>query len=129
MVRLALSLTIMAFVLVACDTAPESVIAYADVPASGDAIAGENIYNNVANPACSNCHLEGAAAAPDLVGYAAEAGQRVDGQDAREYTFYAIVEPWQHVLEGYGNAMPASYDDALSPQQIADLMAYLLQER
>jgi hypothetical protein len=55
------------------------------------------------------------------------AGERVEGESAREYTFYAIAEPGRYIVEGYGNAMYNRYDENLSPQEIADLIAYLLE--
>ncbi len=116
--------------LAACGGA-ESAIPYAALPPQGDAARGEALYQGGVAPSCVSCHVAGAAGAPaldDLGDYAAVAGTRVEGQDAREYTFYAIVEPGQHIVEGYGNAMYNRYDENLNPQEIADLIAYLLQE-
>ena len=116
-------------VLSACGGGAASAIAYEDLPPSGDPEKGEALFNESVNrmPACIACHIEGAAAAPYLADFAAVAGERVPEQSAREYTFYAITEPGQHIVEGYGNAMYADYDNRLSPEQIADLIAYLLQ--
>lgn len=113
------------FVLVGCTGDATSSIAFADIPAEGDAIRGEELYNTV-SPSCSSCHIAGANASPDLAGFGDIAATRVDGESAREYTFYAITEPGRHVVEGYGNAMPNQYDEDLTPQDIADLIAYLL---
>jgi mono/diheme cytochrome c family protein len=118
---------VLMLLLSACGSA-ESVLLYEEVPKTGDPTNGEVLFNESVNrmPACSGCHVAAAAGAPSLAGYAAVAGERVEGQDAREYTFYAIAEPAQHIVEGYGNAMYANYDNNLTPQQIADLIAYML---
>jgi len=114
--------------LVACDNNPASVIDYEELPPSGDVARGEALYDQSVDlaPSCSGCHLEEDGASPSLNGYSAVAGERVEDQDAHEYTFYAIVEPGRHIVEGYGNAMYNQYDEKMTPQQIADLIAYLL---
>lgn len=112
------------FVLAACNTNAPSSIAYDELPETGDAINGEVIFNE---QNCTNCHVEGATGAPTLDNYSEVAGTRVEGQSAHEYTFYSIVEPSSYVVDGYGNAMPNRYDDLLTAQDIADLIAYLLQ--
>jgi len=109
----------------------ESEIALFELPDEGDIANGEILFSSDTNgiTLCSSCHvIEGDenSGAPSLEGYGAVAGERVGGEDAREYTFYAIVEPGRHILSGYGNAMPADYDEKLTPQQVADLIAYLL---
>lgn len=114
-------------ILTACGP-DETSLPYADLPETGDAARGERLFSAATNGStpCTGCHVEGAQGAPDLVHYGAVAGTRVAGQDAHEYTFYAIVEPGQYIVEGYGNAMPADYDERLAPQDIADMIAYLL---
>lgn len=122
-----LSLALGALLLLsACGGDPTSTISLADLPTEGDPVRGLEVYNEVANPSCSGCHVVGAAGAPSLENYAEVAGERVAGQSAREYTFYSIVEPAQHIVEGYGNAMPNTYDERLTAQDIADMIAYLL---
>ena len=129
MKRLILLITLALFA-AGCGT-QTSTIAYDALPASGDATRGEQLYYQLdgTSPTCANCHRAGAAAAPQIGDdYPQIAGQRVEEQDAREYSFYAIVEPGQYIVEGYGNAMYNRYDENLTPQQIADLIAYMLDE-
>ena len=111
------------FFLAACGTNAPSEIAYADLPDTGDSLNGEVLYRE---QACIACHIEGATGAPNLANFAERAGTTVAGQSAHEYTFYSIVEPAQHIAEGYGNAMPNNYDNNMTAQEIADLVAYLL---
>lgn len=119
----------LALVLAACDTDAPSVIAFEAIPDSGDAENGALLFEqSIGGTApCASCHMEGAAGAPHIeAGYDALAADRVEGQSAREYTFYAITEPAQHIVDGYGNAMPNQYDENLTEQQIADLIEYML---
>lgn len=109
--------------LAGCETNPSSEIAYSDLPENGDSANGEVLFTE---QACIACHVEGATGAPTLADFAERAGTSVDGQSAREYTFYSITEPAQHIVEGYGNAMPNNYDSRMTSQEIADLIAYLL---
>lgn len=112
-----------------CTQNAETSIPYSAIPPGGDAERGAQLFNQTINlaPACSGCHTgQENAASPDLTGFGAAAGTRVVGQDAREYAFYSIAEPGQHIVEGYGNVMYNQYDEKLTPQQIADLIAYLL---
>jgi cytochrome c2 len=98
--------------------------------ASGDATAGQEVFEQVAAPACNTCHslqpgedLVG----PSLAGIGTEAGNRVSGQSAQEYLRASIVAPDDHIVEGYSaNIMPTSYGTQLTDQQITDLVAYLL---
>ncbi len=114
--------------LVGCTGDTNSTLNYDDIPRTGDVTNGERLYvESIDNaPVCTACHNPAAVAAPTLIDYGAIAGARVEGQDAHEYTFYAIAEPAQHIVEGYGNAMYAGYDERMTPQQMSDLIAYLL---
>lgn len=117
-----------AIMLVGCSANAASSIAYTDMPAAGDVESGQQLFSESINsaPPCVGCHMPGVAASPDLAGFAARAGERVAAEDAREYAFYSITEPGRTVVEGFGNVMYDQYDEKLTPQQIADLIAYLL---
>lgn len=112
----------------ACSPNPPSTIAYDALPAEGDIARGQQLFNLLPNqaPPCWACHNETATASPDLTGYSDLAATRVEGESAREHTFYSITEPGRFLVEGYGNAMYNQYDEKLTPQDIADLIAYLL---
>lgn len=114
--------------IVGCVPNPETTVAYEEIPAEGDANRGADLFNEPTNgtTACIACHIETNTASPDLAGFGETAGSRVAEETAREYTFYSITEPARHITEGYGNAMPNTYDENLTPQQIADLIAYVL---
>lgn len=54
---------------------------------------------------------------------------RVPGESPAFYLYESIVNPGAHVVEGYAaNIMPANFKDQMTPQEIADMVAYLLQQ-
>ncbi|MEO1164121.1 MAG: c-type cytochrome [Chloroflexota bacterium] len=119
--------------LTACGGTSEPEIPVSEAVASlpeGDATRGETIHNegsgNAAN--CASCHsLDGSdMAGPTFQGYSEIAGTRVEELTAEEYTYQSIVSPASHIVSGYSNLMPRSYEARLSEQDLADLMAFLL---
>lgn len=122
-----LLILLLCLVLSACTAAP-STIAYADVPQTGDPVRGEELFNTQVNlaPPCVACHIPANTASPTLDGFGAIAGSRVDGESAHEYAFYSITEPSRYIVEGFGDAMYNQYDENLTAQDIADLIAYIL---
>ncbi len=114
--------------LVGCSPNAESTIAYTALPADGDAARGQELFSASIDtaPPCIGCHMPAVAASPDLAGYSDRAVDRVAEEDDHEYTFYSITEPGRYIVEGFGNVMYDQYDEKLTPQQIADLIAYLL---
>jgi cytochrome c2 len=79
-------------------------------------------------PACKTCHtLDGTQSnGPSMQGYAARAATRVADEDAATYTTNSIKRPVAFIVSGYANIMYNQYRQLLSPQEIADLVAYLL---
>lgn len=105
-------------------------------PAGGNADAGEALFaqSSVGTmPGCVTCHsLEAGVTlvGPSVANVGAEAGSRVSGQSAEEYLRQSIVEPNAYVVEGFGEGiMPSGYGDALTEQQLDDLVAYLFSLR
>jgi mono/diheme cytochrome c family protein len=92
----------------------------------GDLVAeGEHVFNQQ----CTSCHAKDAdtvIVGPALGKIGAQAGLRVQGQDARQYIEIAILQPGEYTVEGYPNVMPPDYDKRLSDQEIDALVAYLL---
>ncbi len=96
--------------------------------ASGEALA--------MSQACVNCHVTQALGPAWLtdpkIGARAEtrfteSGYTGAAASAQEYLVESIVLPDAHVVEGYAdNIMPEDYGSKLTPQQMADLVAYLL---
>jgi mono/diheme cytochrome c family protein len=111
----------------------------ADFP-EGDAANGEGLYVTYG---CSGCHgvPDGSVAAvvgPDMSNIAVDGATRVEGYTAADYLYESILEPNAYITEqcptgpclGPPSAMPANFAErmATSPQDLADIMAYLLGE-
>jgi cytochrome c len=119
--------------LAACGDAPSGGAGNANGP--GDPAVGKDLFHNTQEmtgaPTCSTCHsvepgqpdIDG----PNLSGVALRAGQRVPNQSAEAYLRESIVAPYAYVLPGYQSGiMIRNYEEYLSPQQIDDLVAYLM---
>jgi len=121
-----LLIVVVSCAITACGWATPS---FKDLPA-GDAVRGAALFTQSINgaPACASCHsLDGSiVVGPSLQGVAAVAGTRVAGQSAGEYLYESIVSPAAYIVSGYNNVMYSQYRQAFSPQQLADLVAYLL---
>jgi mono/diheme cytochrome c family protein len=102
----------------------------AETLAPGDTARGAELFAQVLGgaPSCSTCHtLNGEAlVGPSLQGLAAVASTRVDNLSAEEYIHTSIVQPSAYIVSGFTNTMFNQYAQRLTPQQIADLVAYLL---
>ena len=101
---------------------------------TGDAQNGEAVFSattlgEAKLPSCALCHSleEGKVqTGPSLHGIGVRAETADAEQTAEEYLYYSIVDPNQIVIEPfYSGVMSAQYADALTDQEIADLIAYL----
>jgi len=135
--RVVLIVAMLAFVSACTSTVPSSnddgsPLTVADLP-EGDVARGEMLYNEGIRsaPNCIGCHMIGpdsdTPAVPGFYNYAELAATRVEGQSAEEYTFEAILYPARHIPEGYNNIMYGNYISFLTAQDMADLIAYLLE--
>ncbi|MDZ4765819.1 MAG: cytochrome c [Chloroflexota bacterium] len=119
--------SVVLLVLSACSPSGGSTVS--DLPAGdmgrGTALFAESISGA---PACSTCHtLDGSTlVGPSVQGYAAVAETRVADQSALDYTYTSIMRPAAFIVGGFANNMYNQYQQRLSPQQLADLIAYLL---
>ncbi|MFL5272379.1 MAG: c-type cytochrome [Anaeromyxobacteraceae bacterium] len=102
----------------------------------GRADAGARLYR--AN-ACASCHGDPAApgsnaAAPHLGGIGALASHRVAGQSAEQYLYESLLDPDSFVAKACAGPGPCAqarmppYGETLSVQEVADLVAYLLEQ-
>jgi mono/diheme cytochrome c family protein len=92
--------------------------------AQGDPAAGKEVFES-AQPACGSCHtLEAAGATQTLGPNLDEVLADKDAAFIRE----SILNPDAEVAEGFpDNLMPEDYGDKLSDEQVADLVAFLVQ--
>lgn len=126
--RKILILILLTLSLAACQK--ETTIDFKDVPRNGDPAQGAILFTQKKEgaPACNSCHnTEGNPdQGPSLQGFKDVAGKRVEGQSAEEYTFYSILLPSKHVVDGFSNIMYKQYDGKFSTEELGDLIAYLL---
>lgn len=101
--------------------------AIADLLPSADPAAGQPL---TVNKGCTACHaLEKGArlVGPSWYSVGATAGERVAGQSAEAYLYNSILHPNDYVVPDFlPNLMPANYNDLLSEQELAEIIAYLL---
>ena len=87
------------------------------------------IYNSAQPIGCSVCHsLDGTTGlGPTWQGVATAAATRVSGKSAEEYLRESILDTGAFVVEGFPDGlMPQTFADTLTPDQIDDLVAFLL---
>jgi cytochrome c2 len=97
---------------------------------AGDGVRGQEVFGQVAAPACTTCHALDAGVilvGPSLAGVGARAGAQVEGLSAEEYLAQSIREPDAFLVEGYGSGlMTSTYGAQFTDQQVADLVAYMM---
>lgn len=99
----------------------------------GDPAHGEQVFRIGVEgaPPCSACHQVAAGSAgfslaPNLAGIASRAAERIPGMTAAQYLEESILHPASHVIPGYHVSMFTGYAAYLSPQDLSDLIAYLM---
>jgi cytochrome c len=98
----------------------------------GDPDAGRELFNarHGEAPACSMCHVVDSnqrKVGPSLMGVASRAKSRVEGLDAIGYLRQSILEPDAFYAPNAGsNRMYQHFAEVFTPQQVDDLVAYLL---
>lgn len=96
----------------------------------GDRERGATLFSQSINgaPACSECHTVNGTplVGPSLQDYGEMAAARHSELEALAYTYRSIVNPGEIVVDGFTNSMYSQYEQRLTSQQIADLVAYLL---
>lgn len=102
----------------------------------GNAAAGEELFNTPMpevrfSDSCSTCHSEEGQEkkwGPVLQGIGDVAGDRVEGMSALDYLQQSIIDPRAYTLEGWDPHMPTNYRSFLTDQEIADLIAFLVEQ-
>ncbi len=96
----------------------------------GNAEQGANLFKTAQGPvpACSTCHSTGQdkIVGPGLGGISSRAETRVSGQSATDYIRTSILNPDAYIVPGFENIMPPIYEQRLSDQDVANLIAYLM---
>lgn len=90
----------------------------------GDPAAGKEVFDSV-QPSCGTCHTLEAAGSTQTLGPNLDEG--LADKDAA-FIRESIVDPDADVTEGFPDSlMPEDYGDKLSDQELADLVAFLVQ--
>jgi len=103
---------------------PEAEATEEAAAAAGDPAAGKDLFTQN----CAGCHGAQDGAGPALTGMGERAATRVEGMSAEDYLHEAIVDPSAHVVEGFGDIMPKQYGTQFSEDEIANLIAYILEQ-
>jgi mono/diheme cytochrome c family protein len=96
----------------------------AELPA-GNADGGLAVYNG---KGCSGCHSleDKRLVGPTFKGVYTTAATRMPNLGPKEYLYKSIVAPNSYLVDSYqGNLMPATYAQTLTPQEMADVLAWL----
>jgi mono/diheme cytochrome c family protein len=95
---------------------------------SGDAVRGQVVFTDVAR--CATCHNtadDATFVGPSLRTIGTLAAYRKAGMDAQTYLRWVIIDPDRYsALQQNTGIMPSTYQRTLTPEQMDDLVAYLL---
>ena len=100
--------------------------AYTALPA-GDASAGEATFTAKACVSCHSLQPDVTIVGPSQAGVAVRAGSRKPGLTAELYIYESIISPSAYLVEGFQDGlMPKTFRETLTPQELADVIAFLL---
>jgi cytochrome c551/c552 len=100
---------------------------FAATLADADPAHGEQLFNTTGCAACHSLAEGMRLVGPALYNIGDIAEERVEGQSAELYLYHSIIHPNEYVVEGFPpGIMPNNYENLLSTQDIADMMAFLL---
>jgi cytochrome c553 len=105
-----------------------------------DAGNGERLFTTMINVgtssginadwSCNTCHdptTDVRGVGPGFLSVGARASERVEGYPAELYIYNSIIHPNDYIVEDFvGDLMPTGYAEALSEQDIYDIVAYLM---
>lgn len=120
------------FLLLGCTTAVSTPFPTAEPgdPVRGEALFLQPVIGTSNAVGCISCHSlqeDIILVGPPIAGIGSRAGDMVSGQTAEEYLRLAIVDPNAYMVPGYqSGSMYLNYGQELSPQEIEDLIAFML---
>jgi nitric oxide reductase subunit C len=113
--------------------APESPAALqADLAAlpPGNAAAGQARLSAAGCVACHSLQVGVRIVGPSLAGVATRAASRKPGYSAQLYLYESITHPNAYVVDGFpSGVMPQDFKTRLQPQDLSDLIAFLMTEQ
>lgn len=92
---------------------------------------GRNVYNE---RGCGGCHtvdgLSVGIVGPNLTHIGSIAETRISGMPAADYLRQSVLDPNAFVVEGFpSNVMPQNFNELITPEQLDDLIAFLLAQK
>ena len=95
---------------------------------NGQALFNQSVIGK--GPGCSTCHSlseKQVWVGPSLAGIATQAVKRIPEIAADDYLRRSILEPDAFLVPGFAaGTMPKTYSSELKPEQLADLVAFLM---
>jgi mono/diheme cytochrome c family protein len=99
---------------------------YAALPA-GDAAAGETTFTSAGCAACHSLQPDQRIVGPSQAGIAARGASQREGYPSELYIYESIINPSAFIVPEYqDNVMPKTFKDTLSPEDLANLIAFLM---
>ena len=96
----------------------------------GDATAGKATFIAVGCVACHSLEPGVRVVGPSLAGIAVRAATRRAGYSPQLYLYESITRPNAYVVAGFpAGVMPQDFRQRLKPQELADVIAFLLTEK
>jgi cytochrome c2 len=102
---------------------------FAALPA-GVAANGQTVFNSAGCVACHSLEPDKIIVGPSQAGIATRAATRKPGYTAEVYLYESITRPSAYVVEGFPDGvMPKTFKGTLKPQELADVIAFLLTQK
>ena len=93
----------------------------------GDPTAGKAVFTSAGCVACHSLDPEVKIVGPSQAGVATRAATRKPGYSAELYIYESVTKPGAYLLEGFQDGiMPPDFKTKLTPQQLADVISFLL---
>ena len=119
---IALGMTLMAMILMACSARSEAA-------ATPTLDATQEQGQAVFKLRCAQCHAltpDTVVIGPSLAGVATRAANRVQGYSAEEYLETSILSPKAYLVEGFSDTMPTNFGKELTSDELSAVVAYLM---
>ena len=96
------------------------------LPKTGNVEHGATLYNDEGCIGCHSLDKDRIVVGPSYYGVYTRAASRKPGYTADQYVYESIVNPNQYVVDGFQpNIMNAAFLTALTPQDMADILAWM----
>ena len=96
----------------------------------GDAAAGQSAFSGAGCVACHSLAPDVKIVGPSLAGVGTRAASQKSGYSAEVYLYESIIAPNAYLVEGFQpDLMPKTFQDTLPPQNLANVIAFLLAQK